>query len=557
MVSGLRRSLGPDGARLTRVGRGYRLEAAVDEVDLLRCKAVVNEARLLARSGRDTAAVEAYRRALAEWGGPALAGLSGRSSRRSRTPGRVPPLPHRGAHRPRTRSGPRRRPHRRTPRLLEAHPLRQRFTAQLMLALYRAGRAPEALQVYAGPGTPRRRPRRRPRPRCATSTPRSSATARPTPPRAPPAETPPAPRPRPPPARQHPLHRPRQLAMLDGLLADGEAASPRSPAWAASARPRSRSAGPTASPTASPTGSSTSTSAASTRSPPPPTEPLAPSSRPWASPTASRPRDERIGLYRTLLAQRRVLVVLDNARDAAQVRPLLPVAPGSFTLVTSRDRLSGLDVTEGAGPSLSELLSEADAWALLVRRIGNAAPWPKSDPGRIVAACARLPLALNLIGAGPPPTPAFPRGPGRPPRARHQRLQSPRLSRHRLRPALDLRLLLPGTRGQSRTSVPALRPPPRPRPHRPGAAGLMALPTADAEAALHELAGAPVDQPSGPVHDARPAALLRRRTRGRGRRGGPRGHGADARPLPPQRPRRIAPDPPGPTRAHCLAPRAP
>ncbi|MFJ2163620.1 AfsR/SARP family transcriptional regulator [Streptomyces sp. NPDC087856] len=113
--------------------------------------------------------------------------------------------------------------------------------------------------------------------------------------------------------------------------------------------------------------------------------------------------------YRTLLSGRRVLVLLDNARSAAQVRPLLPGAPGCLVIVTSRSRLSGLVAVDGAVPLHLDVLSPPEARALLARRLGDrrVAAEPEAVE-EIIARCARLPLALAVIAARAAIRPSFP-----------------------------------------------------------------------------------------------------------------------------------------------------
>jgi tetratricopeptide (TPR) repeat protein/transcriptional regulator with XRE-family HTH domain len=110
--------------------------------------------------------------------------------------------------------------------------------------------------------------------------------------------------------------------------------------------------------------------------------------------------DGQTALYRSLLANRRVLIVLDNARDAAQVRPLLPAAPGCLVLITSRNLLSSLVAAEGAHPVMLDLFTAAEARQVLADRLGTdrvaAAPEAVDE---IIERCARLPLALAVLGA--------------------------------------------------------------------------------------------------------------------------------------------------------------
>ena len=105
-------------------------------------------------------------------------------------------------------------------------------------------------------------------------------------------------------------------------------------------------------------------------------------------------------LYRSLLADRRMLIVLDNARDAEQVRPLLPGGPGCLVLVTSRSQLTSMVAVEGAHPVTLDPLNPADARALLARRLGRARIAAEADDvTELTELCAGLPLALAIAAA--------------------------------------------------------------------------------------------------------------------------------------------------------------
>lgn len=105
-------------------------------------------------------------------------------------------------------------------------------------------------------------------------------------------------------------------------------------------------------------------------------------------------------LYRSTMAGRRMLVVLDNARDSEQVRMLLPGGPGCLVVVTSRDRLADLVALQGARPLLLDALDDGEARRLLANRLGEERT--AAEPGavdEIVAGCAGLPLALAIVAA--------------------------------------------------------------------------------------------------------------------------------------------------------------
>jgi tetratricopeptide (TPR) repeat protein len=118
--------------------------------------------------------------------------------------------------------------------------------------------------------------------------------------------------------------------------------------------------------------------------------------------------DAQTALYRSLLVGKRMLVVLDNARDADHARPLLPGTPTTLAVVTSRNQLTGLVAADGAHPLTLDLLTDDEAHELLARRIHRARIAAEPEAVKeIIAACARLPLALALVAARAATHPTF------------------------------------------------------------------------------------------------------------------------------------------------------
>jgi transcriptional regulator with XRE-family HTH domain len=112
------------------------------------------------------------------------------------------------------------------------------------------------------------------------------------------------------------------------------------------------------------------------------------------------PAEAQLGLYRSMLAGKRMLIILDNARDAAQIRPLLPGSPACRVIVTSRNQLPGLTAIEAARPLTVPALTDAEARQLLARRLGPAVvDAHPAAVAQLISSCAGLPLALCIVAA--------------------------------------------------------------------------------------------------------------------------------------------------------------
>jgi DNA-binding SARP family transcriptional activator/tetratricopeptide (TPR) repeat protein len=106
--------------------------------------------------------------------------------------------------------------------------------------------------------------------------------------------------------------------------------------------------------------------------------------------------DDLVARLRSTLAGRRMLILLDNARSPAQVRPLLPGAAGCRTVVTSRSDLAGLVARDGARRVILETLSDREATGLLNRLLGTRAGLDPESAARLARFCDHLPLALRI-----------------------------------------------------------------------------------------------------------------------------------------------------------------
>ncbi|MFJ8044047.1 BTAD domain-containing putative transcriptional regulator [Kitasatospora sp. NPDC096147] len=389
-------------------GPGYRIAADGHRVDALVFTHRVAAARRLAEQGEPAAAVREFRAALGLWRGPVLDGLSGTlpaaaalaldETRLTAWESCLDLEAELGRHRQTVPE---------LTALVAEHPLRDRFVAQLVRALHRAGRQADGLAAYRcfarrlaeelglDPGpelqllhrellTDARTPGIRP-------------------------SRPPAPAPVPsqlPPALPTFVGRRAELGFLDrltrptatgtpapatvGVLTGGAGTGKTAVAlhWAHRARERF------------PDGQLHLDLHGYSLGPPlTPHEALIRFLRALGTEHARLPGtlDECASLYRSLLADRRVLVLLDNARDADQVRPLLPASAGSLTLVTSRDGLAGLTARDGARRLVLGVLPRPDAVELLARIAGaeriRAEP---SAAAELAAACGHLPLALGI-----------------------------------------------------------------------------------------------------------------------------------------------------------------
>jgi DNA-binding SARP family transcriptional activator/tetratricopeptide (TPR) repeat protein len=447
-VSALRRLLAAaepdrDTSRLMRSGGGYRLDMSGSEVDAGLFRSLAARGRAAARGGDIATAAAAFAAALALWRGPAMSDVTGLCPRlvgdaASLEDLRAAVLEERvecdlalGSHAEVAAEGP---------GYLAQFPLRERLAGQVMVALWRAGRRGEALAVYdstrrtlahelgidPGPDLTRLHASvLADDPSLAAPAPAAVAVPQPVPEVTPAREVTVSP---PPSGGRVPRQLPAGVGHFTGRAPELKALDELLD------RP-TRSAGAVAVTAVRGMAGIGKTALAvhwahkvadrfpdgqlyvnlrgfdSDVAPVTPDEVTGWFLAALGVPGPAIPADPqaRAGLYRSTLADRKVLLLLDNARDAAQVRPLLAGGPGCLTLVTSRSSMASLAVSEGAQLNGLDHLDAADATRLLTARLDpqRVAAEPEAV-AQLVRLCSGLPLALAIAAARAAESPGLP-----------------------------------------------------------------------------------------------------------------------------------------------------
>ncbi|WNV86387.1 BTAD domain-containing putative transcriptional regulator [Umezawaea sp. Da 62-37] len=398
-VATLRRTLDAAGLPpvITSDRRGYRAGIPDDVLDLVEFEGLVARGRQAARSGDHAEAGESFRAGLALWRGPALGGI-GESFLRTEAARldelRLTATEERVDADLAVGQGPQLLAEL-TP-LVTRHPTRERLRGGLMVALYRAGRQADALELYElgrralveelgiDPG-PELRQVHESILRCDAALLPAVAASR-------------TPRQLPSPPSDFTGREPEIAELRTAVVRS--AAMPICVVSGAGGVGKSTLAHRVAHDVAEhfPDGQYHLELHGSTASPATAEEVLGRVLRDL-DPTTTAPGslEERVARYRTLLAGTRTLVVLDDAANEAQVRPLLPGGPGCAVLITSRNRLSGL-----AGATFVELgvLPVDIAVVLFTRIIGaDRTATEPAAAAEITRLCGRLPLAIRIAGA--------------------------------------------------------------------------------------------------------------------------------------------------------------